>query len=175
MPHNADPRAQQSAMHALYSDNHHWLYTWIRKRLDNQFDAADLTQDTFLRIHSRQDVEQITEPRAYIVTVAKGIISHFYRRQSLEDKYLEYLSLFPEPVTRSQEQQQIILQTLEQIDALLNELPPHVKSVFLLSQIEGKKYQAIADDMNLSLISVKRYMKQAYVQCLSLMEDDFFE
>jgi RNA polymerase sigma-70 factor (ECF subfamily) len=175
MPHNADPRAQQNAMHALYSDNHSWLYTWIRKRLDNQFDAADLTQDTFMRIHSRQEADKIHEPRAYLVTVAKGIISHFYRRKSLEDAYLDYIALLPDPVTRSQEQTQIILQTLEQVETLLNGLPPHVKKVFLLSQIEGKKYQVIADEMGLSLISIKRYMKQAYVECLTLMEEDFFE
>lgn len=175
MPHNADPRAQQSAMHALYSDNHRWLYTWIRKRLDNHFDAADLTQDTFLRIHARQNVDTITQPRAYLMTVAKGIVSHFYRRKSLEDTYLEYIALFPDSVTSSLEQQQIILQTLEQIDALLNELPHHVKTVFLMSQIEGKKYQTIANELGMSLISVKRHMKQAYVQCLTLMEEDFFE
>mgnify|MGYP003664097709 FL=1 len=175
MPHNADPRAQQNAMHALYSDNHRWLYTWIRKRLDNQFDAADLTQDTFMRIHSRQEVDKINEPRAYLVTVAKGIISHFYRRKSLEETYSEYVALLPEPVTCSQEQTHIILQTLEQVDTLLNDLPHNVKKVFLMSQIEGKKYQEIADEMGLSLISIKRYMKQAYVQCLTLMEDDFFE
>jgi RNA polymerase sigma factor (sigma-70 family) len=175
MPHNADPRGQQGTLHALYSDHHSWLYTWIRKRLDNHFDAADLTQDTFLRIHSRQEVDNIIEPRSYLATVAKGIISHFYRRKSLEEAYLEYVALFPDPMTATQEQQHIILQTLEQIDALLNDLPKRVKTVFLQSQIEGKKYQDIADDLGISLISVKRHMKQAYVQCLTLMEDDFFE
>jgi RNA polymerase sigma factor (sigma-70 family) len=175
MPHNADPKTQQGTMHALYSDNHHWLYTWIRRRLDNRFDAADLTQDTFVRIYTRQNVEKINEPRAYLATVAKGIISHFYRRKSLEQAYLEYLALLPESATPSADQHHSILQTLEQVDCLLNGLPAKVKEVFLQSQIEGKKYQQIANDMGLSLISVKRYMKQAYVQCLTLMEDDFFE
>ncbi|MGO3739907.1 sigma-70 family RNA polymerase sigma factor [Marinomonas foliarum] len=175
MPHNADPRAQQSAIHALYSDHHSWLYTWIRKRLDNQFDAADLAQDTFTRIHIRQEANKIKEPRAYLITVAKGIISHFYRRKSLEDAYLEYIALQPELITCSQEHLHIVLQTLEQVDTLLNDLPHNVKKVFLMSQIDGKKYQEIADEMDLSLITIKRYMKQAYVQCLTLMEDDFFE
>ncbi|REG82621.1 sigma-70 family RNA polymerase sigma factor [Marinomonas pollencensis] len=174
MPHRADPRVQQELMHSLYSDHHSWLFTWMRKRLENQCDAADLTQDTFVRIHTRQESHKIDSPRAYLLTVAKGIISHFYRRRSIEQAYLEQLALLPKQAMPSQEHQLIILQTLEQIDALLDNLPKKVKTAFLLSQIEGKKYQEIAAEMGISLISVKRYMKQAYLQCLMFMEEDFF-
>ena len=56
-------------------NHHNWLYTWIRQRLDNQFDAADLTQDAFLRIYAKQNVDLINEPKAYLVTIAKGLVS----------------------------------------------------------------------------------------------------
>jgi RNA polymerase sigma-70 factor (ECF subfamily) len=175
MPHSSPQNMQHGAIHSLYINHHSWLYTWIRRRLDNQFDAADLTQDTFLRIYTRKNVESIDEPRAYLVTVAKGLVSHFYRRKSLEQAYLEYLEEQPELVSTSAEHQLIILQTLEEVDALLNALPSNVKKVFLMSQIEGKKYQQIANEIGISLATVKRCMKQAYVQCFILMEDDFFE
>lgn len=175
MSYSFTPIVEQDAIYHLYKDHHSWLYSWIRKRLDNQFDAADLTQDAFLRIHAKKDVEGIEDPRAYLAVVAKGLISHFYRRKSLEQAYYDYLESQPEFVTSSEESKLIILQTLEEIDALLNSMPSNVKTVFLMSQIEGKKYQQIADDMELSLATVKRYMKQAYVQCFMLMEDDFFE
>lgn len=175
MSDSANPKAQHDLLHSLYSDHHSWLFNWVCRRLENRCDAADLTQDTFLRIHARHEVDRIKEPQAYLITVAKGIISHFYRRKSIEQAYFEQLSLLPEALAPSQERQHIILQTLEQIDALLDNLPKKVKKAFLLSQIEGKRYQEIADEMGVSVISVKRYMKQAYIQCLMLMEDDFFE
>ncbi|KZN13115.1 sigma-70 family RNA polymerase sigma factor [Marinomonas sp. TW1] len=175
MPHNPTPNVQHDVMHSLYMNHHNWLYTWIRRRLDNQFDAADLTQDTFLRIYAKQNADTINEPKAYLTTIAKGLVSHFYRRKSLEQTYLEYLAKQPESLAPSTESQFIILQTLEEIDSLLNTLPSHVKDVFLMSQLEGKKYQHIADEMTLSLATVKRYMKQAYVHCFTLMENDFFE
>ena len=31
----------------LYEGHHGWLRNWLRKRLGNSFDAADLAQDTF--------------------------------------------------------------------------------------------------------------------------------
>ncbi|QRV22590.1 sigma-70 family RNA polymerase sigma factor [Marinomonas foliarum] len=175
MPHNANHSVQHDEMHSLYVNHHSWLFTWIRKRLDSPFDAADLTQDTFLRIHAKQNAATIKEPKAYLATIAKGLVCHFYRRKSLEQAYLELLAKQPESFVISPENEFIILQTLEEVDALLNGLPSQVKQVFLLSQIEGKKYQQIADDMQLSLATVKRYMKQAYVKCFVLMGDDFFE
>ena len=37
-------------VHNLYASHHGWLRNWLRKRLGNTFDAADLAQDTFIRI-----------------------------------------------------------------------------------------------------------------------------
>ena len=34
----------------LYAGHHGWLQGWLRSRLGNAFDAADLAQDTFVRI-----------------------------------------------------------------------------------------------------------------------------
>ena len=42
---------------------------------------------------------------------------------------------------------------------------------FLLSQLEGLTYDAIAVRLNVSLTSVKRYMKQAFLACLQLDGD----
>ncbi|RBO84666.1 sigma-70 family RNA polymerase sigma factor [Marinomonas aquiplantarum] len=175
MPPLVDSKMPHAKLHFLYSDHHSWLYTWIRKRLDNHFDAADLAQDTFLRIHSRHNIDKIKEPRPYLATVAKGIISHFYRRKSLEQSYLNYLSTMPDAAASSDEYRLILLQTLEQVDILLDAMPSHIKKVFLMHQLEGMKYKEIADEMGISLISAKRYMKQALIQCLSIMEDDILE
>ena len=67
---------------------------------------------------------------------------------------------------RQPERQLIILQTLHEIDAMLDALPAPVRRAFLLSQIEGLTYEAIAREIGVSLITVKRYMARAFRQCL---------
>ena len=57
---------------------------------------------------------------------------------------------------------------LEAVDQMLHQLPTPVRQACLLAQIEGLKYEEIATQMKISLITVKRYMKQAFVQCLTL-------
>ena len=96
---------------------------------------------------------------------------NWYRRQSLERCYLEALSHNPALVALSSEHYHLVFEALNEIDAALDKLKPAVKQAFLLAQIEGLKYQQIADNMGISLITVKRYIKQALVQCLTHMPD----
>lgn len=150
----------------LYHEHHGWLYAWLRNRLNCQHQAEDLAQDTFTRLLSSNSLD-IHHPRAYLTTIAKGILVNWYRRQALEKAYLEALEHIPEHAMPSEEQRYLILETLHEIDALLDLLPPKVKQAFLLSQIEGWKYQSIADALDVSLITVKRYMKKAFLHCLT--------
>ena len=80
----------QPTLHDLYRDHGSWLESWLSRRLGNAWDAADLSQDTFLRVlASAQPIGQLQEPRAYLVTLGKRLLSNFYQRRSLEKAYLE--------------------------------------------------------------------------------------
>lgn len=153
----------------MYLAHHGWLQAWLRKKLGNPCDAADLAQDTFIRILAARNAVTIDEPRAYLTTVARGVLINWYKRQALERAYLEALALMPEPEAPSPEQRAIILQTLHEIDAMLDALQPVARKVFLLSQLEGMKYEDIAALTGVSLTSVKRYMCQAFRQCMELV------
>lgn len=158
----------QQNIDSLYNDHHRWLFQWLNQRLRCTHQAEDLAQDTFIRILAGQKVA-IKEPRAYLMTIAKGILANWYKRQSIERAYLDALSLLPENEMPSEEQRYLILETLQKIDTMLDSLPSAVKNVFLLSQIEGLKYAAIAKQLDVSLITVKRHMKRAFTHCLLVM------
>ncbi|MET0335892.1 MAG: sigma-70 family RNA polymerase sigma factor [Rhizobacter sp.] len=160
----------QQKVHALYSDHHGWLFRWLQRKLGNPCDAADLAHDTFTRILASRQAAGIEEPRAFLTTVAKGVLSNWSRRQALERAYLDALAVLPEAEAPSPEQRLLILETLHEVDRLLDALPPAVKRAFLLSQLEGLKYDEIAQRLGVSLVTVKRYMKQGFVQCLAVME-----
>jgi DNA-directed RNA polymerase specialized sigma24 family protein len=76
--------ALQQEVHALYSDHHRWLQGWLRHKLGNAFDAADIAQDVFLRVLTRQQPVQAREPRAYLSTIARGLVIDHWRRRELE-------------------------------------------------------------------------------------------
>lgn len=169
--HTADPCSHRDVS-ALYIDHHRWLQAWLRRKLGNAFDAADLAQDTFMRLLNAPLAEAgeggLREPRAYLATVARRLLINHLRRQSLEQAYLAALAALPEPQAPSPEQQLLILQALQEIDAMLDGLPPKVRAVFILSQVEGLTYAAIAQELQIGLRSVKRYMAQAMTECILL-------
>lgn len=156
---------------ALYAEHHGWLQSWLRKKLGNALDAADLAQDTFVRVLGAQTAPSIAQPRAYLTHVAKGILANWCQRQALERAYLQALAAMPEALAPSPEQRLQVLQTLLQVDAMLDALKPQARRAFLLSQIEGMAYADIARVLGVSLVTVKRYMQQGFRGCLALMED----
>ncbi|VVO84850.1 MULTISPECIES: sigma-70 family RNA polymerase sigma factor [Pseudomonas] len=161
----AMPQAQ--TFHDLYRDHRGWLEGWLRRRMGSACDAADLSQDTFLRLlASSQRIADLQEPRAYLLTVGKRLLSNFYQRRSLEQAYLNALASLPEDCVPSPEQRWLLLETLQALDELLDGLPRAVRRAFLWSQLEGLTYQQIAERLNVSERTIKRYMAQAYEHCL---------
>ncbi|WP_454867903.1 sigma-70 family RNA polymerase sigma factor [Pseudomonas farris] len=158
---------KEQTFHDLYRDHHGWLEGWLRKRMGNGCDAADLSQDTFLRLlASSQRIADLQEPRAYLLTVGKRLLSNFYKRRSLEQAYLTALAALPEDCVPSPEQRWLLLETLQALDELLDGLPAAVRKAFLWSQLEGLNYQQIAERLRVSERTIKRYMAQAYEHCL---------
>ncbi|MEX5339424.1 sigma-70 family RNA polymerase sigma factor [Pseudomonas sp. I2] len=163
---DAAPPAEHS-LPALYRDHRGWLENWLRRRMGNAWDAADLSQDTFLRVLANShQLAEIREPRAYLLTVGKRLLSTFYSRRSLEQAYLQALAQLPEQSVPSPEQRWVLLETLQALDELLAGLHAPVRRAFLWSQLEGLGYRAIAERLGVSERTVKRYMAQAYEHCL---------
>jgi len=161
----------QQQVHTLYSNHHGWLFGWLRKKLGCAHNAADIAQDTFLRILTAQDKRSeldLREPRAYLTTVAGRVLLNHYRRLSLERAYLEALALVPDMYAPAPEDRLIILETLHEIDAMLDALPPKARTAFLLAQFEGLTYAEIGIRLDVSVRTVKRYMAQAFEECIML-------
>lgn len=159
-----------SPVETLYRAHHGWLLSWLQRRVGCRHGAADLAQDTFVRLLGRHDMPALQEPRAYLTTVARGVLVNWYQRQALERAWLDALSALPQELAPSPEQRAELLQTLHEIDAMLDALPPLVRRVFLMSQIDGMVYEDIARELGLSLSTVKRHMARAFRQCLALMD-----
>jgi len=158
---------KEQTFHDLYRDHRGWLESWLSRRLSNGCDAADLSQDTFLRLlASSQRIADLQEPRAYLLTVGKRLLSNFYQRRSLEQAYLAALAAMPEDCAPSPETRWLLLETLQALDELLDGLPRAVRRAFLWSQLEGLTYQQIAERLQVSERTIKRYMAQAYEHCL---------
>ncbi len=132
--------------------------------------ARDLLQDTFLRILQKPSTPELYEPRAYLTRIANGLVINLRQRRALECAYLAVLASLPEAVAPSEEQRQLALESLLAIDRMLDGLPARVREGFLLAQLDGLKYPAIAARLGVDVRTIKRDMVKAYTACLIALE-----
>src|SRR5262245_54090157 len=146
----------RQAFHTLYSEHHRWLQDWLRRRLGSSCDAADLTHDTYERlICSNRTPEHPDESRSWLVRIAKGLVVDLHRRRRLERAYREALAQLPESESPPSEVREIALETLMEIDAILDGLSAKMREAFLLSRLDRLTYPEIAQRLNVSVASVQ--------------------
>ena len=151
---------------ALYSDHHGWLQGWLRRKMGNAGDAADLAHDTFLRVLARRDTPALLAPRAYLGAIARGLVADFFRHKDIERAYLDALAALPEAHAPSPETRAIVLEALVAIDNMLDGLKPAVRQAFLLSQLDGLTYEQIAQQLGVTKRTVSNYMCTAIEHCV---------
>lgn len=164
MPVTVDAAHREVA--GLYNEHHRWLSAWLRKRLGDAHQAADIAHDIFVRLLAREEPVQAREPRAFLTTVAQRALFSHYRRQQLERAYLEALAHCAPQLAAAPEERAILLETLVEIDRMLDGLPAVVRKAFLLSQLDGLKQAEIAQELGISLASVKRHLVKAGMHCI---------
>ena len=156
---------------ALYQGYHGWLLGWLRQRLRCPHNAADMAQDTFIRVLNARNAQSIREPRSYLGSIAHALMIDKFRRRAVEQAYLAELAARPERVVESPETRVLILETLVAVDTLLDGLGERTRRIFLAVQLEGLSYSAAAERVGVSLNTVKKHLARAMTHCLLLTED----
>nr|WP_247734410.1 sigma-70 family RNA polymerase sigma factor [Thauera aromatica] len=153
----------------LYTDHHAWLQAWLRRRLGNAADAADLAHDAFIRLIDRPcRFDSAPEARGYLRSMANGLCVDLWRRRSIEQAWLDTLAAQPEAVAPSAEHQSIVLETLYEIDTLLRSLPSRAAQAFVMTVACGMTYREVAQELGVSVRMVAKYVAKATLHCLRL-------
>lgn len=155
----------------LYSEHHNWLKSWLYQRLGNSAEAADLTQDTFLRLlglPSSRHFSSGEHARNFLCATAKNLCIDLWRRKEIEKAWHDTLSSYPEETAPSAERQAAVLEALEEISLMLSELPNKVAKAFLLAVVCQMTDAETATQLGVSDRMVRKYVAKAMLACLKL-------
>ncbi|MBJ9977002.1 RNA polymerase sigma factor [Pseudomonas sp. S75] len=150
---------------SLYRDHRGWLMAWLQHSTACRQRAEDLSQDTFVRLLGRDELNAPREPRAFLVAIAKGLLFDHYRRAALEQAYLAELARLPEAEQPSPEAQHLILEDLKAIDHRLARLSSKARAAFLYNRLDGLGHAEIAERLGVSVSRVRQYIAQGLRQC----------
>ena len=161
------PPAEAATLEALYRGYHGWLLSWLRRRVQCSHYAADVAQDTFIRLLATGPYVAPCEPQAYLATVARRLLMDKGRRRRLEQAYLEELKLCAACMDHAPSPEQILqaVQVLEAIDRALAQMKPRVRESFILRHLEGLDQTQIAQRLGVSVRTVQHDLVEALLAC----------
>lgn len=121
-------------------------------------DAEEVVQDVFTSLwEHRANMEN--DLSGWLITVCRNKALKSLRRQIL---HTDISSLPKVPADLSDPLQQLYFQEIEQyIHTIIQSLPPMRKKIFLMSRDEDKSYQQIADELGISVLTVKKQISLA--------------
>jgi RNA polymerase sigma-70 factor (ECF subfamily) len=122
--------------------------------------AADIVAEVFFQFWKNQTHEHITTSyRAYLF---KAIRNRAYNYLKLELGKRSILhDVFAEPVSRQPDQHLFFCEFSRRVEELVEAMPPQCKSSFIMHRFEGKKYQEIADVLQISARTVEVHIRRA--------------
>jgi RNA polymerase sigma factor (sigma-70 family) len=153
----------------IFKSDYSWLCARVSRAMGCPHGAQDIACETFMRVLALPDPAAIREPRALLTTIARRLMYEGWRRQDLERAYLEALAQAPQWVHPSPEERLLLIETLLEVDRLLNGLSANAKAAFLYHQLDGLTYTQIAELLQVSVSRVQQYMADGFKRCYLAM------
>jgi RNA polymerase sigma-70 factor, ECF subfamily len=158
---------QEAAFEVVFSLYYPRLVWFVKEYVPYQ-DAKNLVQDAFITFWEKNPtILNEAQLKGYLYTIVKNNCLMFIRHEKIKKGF--------EDETKMKMQNQVYQTALEQLDTseiafqeietiiekTLAALPPRCREVFVLNRMEGKKYNEVAEEMNISVKAVEAQMTRA--------------
>lgn len=149
---SGDTDALDTLIQKYYDD----IYTYCYRRLGNQYDAQDVTQDVFLHFcRNFEAYTHIGKCKNYLYVTAHNLCINTMQRKTpipLED--------VEEEISLSSDVSEEKFETTDSVQTALDELPQEQKEVIMLRFYHDLKLKEIAQTMNSRLSATKYRLGQ---------------
>ena len=147
------------------SGRHRDLVLFLRSRLPNEEDAKDLAQETYLRLLRLNGDHLIRKPEAYLFRIASNLVHEFWLNASSGRPVSTHDPDELPSGMQSTEELADHEQAIDDLKRALAVLPEVQRYVVLMHRRDGKTYEEIAEDLQISRDMVKKHLGKALARC----------
>lgn len=124
--------------------------------------AADLAQDIFAKFwQQRERLHGVQHAENYLYIFSRNHIMDFLRKKVLQTENIEFLVEHFRESTADPQERMEYAEFRALMRQAIDSLPSKVKTVFLLSRVEGRTHEQIALRLGISTVSSKTYIVRA--------------
>lgn len=148
----------EKAFEKLFSLFYPALSVYARRYIEEQSVREDIVQDVFAMLwESRKKLSIKTSVRSYLVLSVRNLCLNYLKKEGLNRQYQEFISkeegIHDNDVYLASELYALFEQAL-------NKLPETYRLIFEMHRFEGKNYDEIARELNISVRTAKRHKSQ---------------
>ncbi len=161
-------KANRQFVNRIFDQYHEELHRYLVSRLRGRpIEAADVAQETYLRLLRMNHVDAVQHPHAYVYRVAVNVL----RELGLKEKAQAEL---PERLADPAMQRDVIdtpddlierRQHIKALERAIRRLPAKTQAVLVLRKRDGLSRQEIADKLDISEHTVKKHLLKAVAWC----------
>jgi len=165
-----EDRARPELVERLFREHNEALIRFLHARLRSYQEAREVAQEAYVRLLSLDEPGAVSYLRAFLFKTAANLAIDRQRREHTHERATESGSLDEFADKLTPERHVAGEQQLQRLERLVAALPPKCRQAFVLHQILGKDFGAIAEQLGLSESMVRKYVLRALLYCRARLD-----
>lgn len=161
----------QQAFTSIFNHYYPLLFSYLRRMLRSDAEAENIIQDVFTKIWmGREALAYVDRFRPYLWVMARHHALNGLRRMAargtVHQAFGDALTVAPSSEEVREKELQLTL-----IDEAIAHLPEHCRQVWLMNRKQKIKQADIANQLGISLPTVKKYMQQSVASIMQYVKE----
>ena len=150
------------AFQLLFEHYHNLVYKVSLLYVKSPTLAQDIVQDVFMKIwFQRKDLPEIISFESWIYTLSRNLTINSVKKLAYEHKAKNIFNNLQTPFDDTTDHKILNSQYNALLQQAIQELPQQQQKVYRLGKESGLSYEAIAQELSLSPLTVKTHMARA--------------
>lgn len=155
-------KGDEVAFYEIYERYKGILHMHAYKKLGDFEEAKDVVQELFALLWSKRTaLPETTNLSGYLYSSVRNRIFNIFAHKKVEEKYVTSFQKLNSEAIYITDEKIRENELAKQIEAEINALPERMREVFLLSRKENLSHKEIAENLDISVFTVKNHIKKA--------------
>ena len=152
----------ENAFSLIFETHYPLLVVFAKKYLNDLDLSKGIVQDFFVKFYEKkQEIDITTSLKSYLYLSVRNTCLNYIKKKSIQNRHhnnIEYSSTeISDELSNKIEETELEHEIFNQI----NKLPDQCKRIFLMSRVDFKKNQEIADELNIAKRTVETQISKA--------------
>ena len=138
------------------------LKQFILRRVGDEYNAEDILQDVFVKVHTHIDTLRDEERLpAWIYQITRNAITDYYRMHSATMELADTQDTHDIPALEEDSLDDVVRELIPCIRGMVNSLPEHYRQAIILTEYQGVTQKELGEQLGLSFSGAKSRVQRA--------------